>query len=696
VGTDETKSVVDAGPGGGRSDGAGAGPGRAVATAGAATRRTKTLEAVTVPLGPWSPASSSTESAAPPAAPTVDDPALRPSAPAARAPAATTVYEAALAARAPGGAPPALTPSPPVARIDMTRLPNAGESIGGRYALRRTLGEGAFGRVFEAENVETSQKVALKVVGLRRYPREYANLELRALAAIAHPNVVQLNEYGVESDAAEPFLWYTMPFYRGHDLAAELARGPLRLRDAHAVFVRIVGGLCELHGAGLRHQDVKPENIYLAKVAGADERHPVLLDLGGAACVGQGRPLVATLPFAAPEQTEALLGAQLGERPEVELTTKVDVYAAAATLLYGLVGARMPGAHLGRRSSDERAFASREGLGRLRDELRAAHRARAADPLPAGTLPAVDGPVRARLAAAFRAWLALDPAERPDAPALLAQLGVLLEWDAELARRAAADAERRRGRRQQRVVTAVTGGALATLLTGGWAGYAWGERLEGERDRAASERDAHFVDLEQCQKTFARARAKCAEEKGELGEAARQCQRELKNSRAGAGECAAQCAHQKNELLGAKKRALDAERLKCAEAQSEALAEAAAECEASKAAAITAATTAAQAHCAQETAAAVAAAKAADEQECSLQRAASAKQCAEGQAVAVAAAKADADEARRTSLERAKADCDAATRAAAAEAKRACVHAASPPSVAPPQAPTAPPPAPSR
>ena len=94
-----------------------------------------------------------------------------------------------------------------VSAPDTAQLPVCGEKVGGRCVLRSLLGEGAFGRVFAAEDEETGQQVALKVVGLRRYPREYAEHELRALAAIAHPNVVQLNEHGVEAGAAEPYLW---------------------------------------------------------------------------------------------------------------------------------------------------------------------------------------------------------------------------------------------------------------------------------------------------------------------------------------------------------------------------------------------------------------------------------------------------------------------------------------------------------
>src|SRR3954464_7747980 len=104
--------------------------------------------------------------------------------------------------------------------LDTAQLPECGETIGGHCLLRALLGEGAFGRVFAAEDDETGQQVALKVVGLRRYPREYAEHELRALAAIAHPNVVQLNEHGVEAGGARARLWYTMPLYQGLDLAS--------------------------------------------------------------------------------------------------------------------------------------------------------------------------------------------------------------------------------------------------------------------------------------------------------------------------------------------------------------------------------------------------------------------------------------------------------------------------------------------
>ena len=363
------------------------------------------------------------------------------------------------------------------AALDMAHLPSCGEKVGGRCVLRALLGEGAFGRVFAAEDEETGQQVALKVVGLRRYPREYAEHELRALAAIAHPNVVQLNEHGVESNAAEPYLWYTMPLYKGLDLAALLkGRGSLSLARAHALFTRIAGGVCEMHSLGLRHQDIKPDNIYLATMAGVAEHHPVLLDLGGAAREHASRPLVATFPFAAPEQTAALIGGLLGEEHPA-LSDKVDVYALAATLLFSLIGAKFLGHDIAQNDSD--AEATPAALIALRADLEQIHAARARSPLPADALPGLTGAAREHLNQAFRGWLSLDPSERPRARQFLEQLSVLLEWDTELARR-------HQARELRSKLLSVTCGLSLAACVGGMVGYQWHKRTMGEAKQATS------------------------------------------------------------------------------------------------------------------------------------------------------------------------------------------------------------------
>ncbi|MES1176166.1 MAG: protein kinase [Myxococcales bacterium] len=359
----------------------------------------------------------------------------------------------------------------------MAQLPDCGETVGGHCVLRAVLGEGAFGRVFAAEDEQTGQQVALKVVSLRRYPREYAEHELRALAAIAHPNVVQLNEHGVEAQASEPYLWYTMPLYKGSDLAASLRnQGQLSLSHAHAVFTRIAGGVCEMHALGLRHQDIKPDNIYLASMTGVAEHHPVLLDLGGAALANTSRPLVATFPFAAPEQTEALIGGLLGDE-HAPLSERVDVYALAATLLFALIGRKFAGHDIAQNESGMEA--SHGALLELRAALAEVHAARASSPLPVNALPHITGPARERLNTSFRRWLALDPAQRPSARGFVEELSVLLEWDEEVARKHAA-------RELRGTLLSVAAGLSLAVCAGGFLGYQWHKRSMGEAHRATS------------------------------------------------------------------------------------------------------------------------------------------------------------------------------------------------------------------
>jgi hypothetical protein len=366
----------------------------------------------------------------------------------------------------------------PFALVDTAQLPDVGQRVGGHCVLRKLLGEGAFGRVFAAEHEETGQQVALKVVGLRRYPREYAEHELRALAAIAHPNVVQLNEHGVEVNALEPYLWYTMPLYKGSDLASVLkAEGNLSLSRAHAVFTRIAGGVCEMHASGLRHQDIKPDNIYLATMAGVAEHHPVLLDLGGAARKDSSRPLVATFPFAAPEQSAALIGGLLGDHFP-PLTEKVDVYALASTLLFALIGTELLGHDIGQSEVDDTT--TPQGLLKLREQLAIIHPMRAEDPLPARTLPHVTGVVREHLASAFSRWLTPDPLARPSAPEFLAELSVLLEWDAEVAHRKSV-------RQFRGTLFGIVGGLFVAACIGGLAGYEWHKRTMSAANQATSE-----------------------------------------------------------------------------------------------------------------------------------------------------------------------------------------------------------------
>ncbi|WP_155798836.1 serine/threonine protein kinase, partial [Sorangium cellulosum] len=293
---------------------------------------------------------------------------------------------------------------------DPSILPDVGQLVGGLYRLGRLLGKGMFGKVYVAQRVDVPEhQVALKLMPRSLYAMRNVERELVMLATVGHPHVVQLKDHGMNAD----YVWLTMPVYEGETLAQRLERSPLGMREAHDIFLAVARGLEALHAAGLRHQDVKPDNIFLARFAG--RVHPILLDLGVAAereasfCAG-------TALYASPEQIHALNGFP----GVVPLTEKMDTYGLATTLLYSLVNPRdFPG---------ESA--------QTRTELVKSHEIRADRPLADNALPDLTGRPRQLFQEALKRWLAIDPHERPTMTQLAEELDVLLEPEREAEREA--------------------------------------------------------------------------------------------------------------------------------------------------------------------------------------------------------------------------------------------------------------------
>jgi eukaryotic-like serine/threonine-protein kinase len=349
------------------------------------------------------------------------------------------------------------------------RLPEVGDVVGGHYRLVRVLGQGMFGRVYVAERVDVpAHQVALKVVPREVYSGRNVERELVMLAAASHPHIVQLKDHGMTAG----YVWLTMPVYEGETLANRLERGPLGLEEAYDVFLPIARALDALHKAGLRHQDIKPENIFLARFAG--HLHPILLDLGVAA--EREAPFVAgTILYASPEQLSAL-----SSRAEtLPLSDKMDTYCLASTLLFSLVGPTyFPG----------------EGAN-SRLEIVKAQDLRATSPLSKGALIEATGTPRKMLSAAFCRWMDPDPHNRPPVRVMADELEVLLEPEREQ--------ERRRARRRIRF-RYLGRTALAALLAvaGGGAFFAYSKRetlrLASELDRARAAGAASFGELDTC------------------------------------------------------------------------------------------------------------------------------------------------------------------------------------------------------
>lgn len=209
--------------------------------------------------------------------------------------------------------------------------------IGG-YSLLRILGAGGQGSVYEAEQSDSGQRVALKLLSSKfagsAVSIERFRQEGRLASQIAHPRCVFV--YGADTDSGVPFIvMELMPGTTLKDLVDR--RGPLPVGEAIARMLDVIDGLIEAHRLGVIHRDVKPSNCFIT----ADDRVKVG-DFGlSKSLVGSnpGRQLttsgkfVGTVLFAPPEQIR-------GE----EVGYDSDVYSVAATMYY-LLTARAPHQH---------------------------------------------------------------------------------------------------------------------------------------------------------------------------------------------------------------------------------------------------------------------------------------------------------------------------------------------------------------
>jgi len=196
----------------------------------------------------------------------------------------------------------------------------------GRYRLRRLLGEGALGLVYEALG-EDGATVAVKVLRPERAGDAAARArfvrEARLAARIASRHVVPVLEVG------ESFL--VLPFYPRGSLAQRLReRGKLGLDQTVRLAAELGRGLDVLHEHGILHRDVKPSNVLLA-----DDGTAALADFGLARASDSTRithdgQLVGTPHYLAPELIEG-----------AEATRASDLYALGC-LLYECVAGEPP------------------------------------------------------------------------------------------------------------------------------------------------------------------------------------------------------------------------------------------------------------------------------------------------------------------------------------------------------------------
>ena len=141
--------------------------------------------------------------------------------------------------------------------------------MAGKFCLRRCVGTGASGTVYQADQLALGRTVAIKILRpeLTRDPRFVGRFHDEALAAsrLNHPNTVSIIDYGQTEDG---LLYLVMEFLRGPTLTQVLHSESLRPSRIADLVAQILSGLEEAHQAGVVHADLKADNIVVERRRG--------------------------------------------------------------------------------------------------------------------------------------------------------------------------------------------------------------------------------------------------------------------------------------------------------------------------------------------------------------------------------------------------------------------------------------------
>jgi serine/threonine protein kinase len=198
---------------------------------------------------------------------------------------------------------------------------------GDRYIIEGKLGEGGFGITYLAQKAQNRQRVVIKTLKdellsdrtFARYRDRFLQEALK-LSLCRHPNIVEIDTYFTHDD----FPCIAMEYVPGEDLCKLVERRGILSETEALNYIRQVGeAVIVVHGKGLLHRDIKPQNIMVR-----DNQDAVLIDFGLARGFIPDRTQQMTFGlthgFAPPEQ--------YGESGRFAEYT--DVYALAATLYY--------------------------------------------------------------------------------------------------------------------------------------------------------------------------------------------------------------------------------------------------------------------------------------------------------------------------------------------------------------------------
>jgi serine/threonine protein kinase len=200
------------------------------------------------------------------------------------------------------------------------------------------IGRGGMGVVYKARQKSLNRLVALKLLAPERvqdaaFAERFAK-EAQALAALSHPNIVTIHDFG----HTEGFYFLLMEFVDGVNLRQAMSAGRFTPEQALAIVPPVCDALQYAHEHGIVHRDIKPENLLLDKdgrVKIADFGIAKMIDSATEPNVDSASQAVGTPRYAAPEQQS---------NPQ-HVDHRADIYSLGV-MLYELLTGEAPGSQL--------------------------------------------------------------------------------------------------------------------------------------------------------------------------------------------------------------------------------------------------------------------------------------------------------------------------------------------------------------
>jgi serine/threonine protein kinase/tetratricopeptide (TPR) repeat protein len=239
---------------------------------------------------------------------------------------------------------PAPIPDRPVPGVPTVHYAPMAETVGtriGPYKLMEQIGEGGFGLVFVAEQVEpVRRKVALKVIEPGMDSSQVVarfQAERQALAMMDHPNIARVLDAGA-TDSGRPY--FVMELVRGIPITAYCDQNQLAPHERLELFVSVCHAIQHAHQKGVIHRDIKPSNVLVT----SNDGKPVakVIDFGVAKAIHQ--PLTEQTIYT---QFHQMIGTPLYMSPEqaemsgLDIDTRSDIYSLGV-LLYELLTGSTP------------------------------------------------------------------------------------------------------------------------------------------------------------------------------------------------------------------------------------------------------------------------------------------------------------------------------------------------------------------